>query len=845
VTRTLLLTGLRDLARRPLHTGLMVLGVALGVAVVIAIDLANTSASRGFARSTETVVGRTTHQVLGGPAGLEQGVLARLRREGHARASAPVVEDYVVALDMERQPLRVLGLDALSEGPFRAHLGGGSLGDPGFARWFTDNKAVFIGSALADRHALEIGDSIRVSVQDREETLQVAGLVRAANPEEAAAIDGLLLMDVGAAQDLLRMGNRLSRIDLILEAGEERRLEGLLPPGARLVDAREQAGAAAGLTEAFQLNLTALSLLALVVGMFLIYNTVMFSVVQRRAVIGTLRLLGVTGEQVLGLVLLETAATSALGIVLGLGLGWLLGQGAVRLVTRTINDLYYVVSVTSAPLTAVSAAKGAVLGLGAGLLAALGPAFEAARVEPVEALRPSVYESRVRRILPAVGLGGVLLAVLGGVALLVAERSLLLSFAGLFCVILGLALITPVATVGAMAAVGPALGRLTGSLGRLAAGTVTRSVSRTGVAVAALAVAVSVTIGVSLMIASFRSTVENWLDLSLRADVFLSVPAAGGTRAAPVISREVMEKVAGVNGVADVETFRGVQLSSPLGEVQLTVADARRPRNAALYRFAEGDPEAVWAKVTRGAVLVSEPFAFRHRLPARDGVVELMTDRGPRSFPVAGVFYDYATEQGLVLMSRNVYEEHWDDRAISSLAVYVEPGRAVEDVVQRLREALTGTTLQVTPNRALRARALEVFDRTFAVTRALRLLAVVVAFIGVWSALLALQVERTRELATLEVLGLGEGQKWALAALETGLMGAVAGVLSLPLGWLLAAILVHVINVRSFGWTMRLEMDPWLFVQALAVSVTAAVLASVYPLLRMRRRSLAAALRAE
>jgi putative ABC transport system permease protein len=169
----------------------------------------------------------------------------------------------------------------------------------------------------------------------------------------------------------------------------------------------------------------------------------------------------------------------------------------------------------------------------------------------------------------------------------------------------------------------------------------------------------------------------------------------------------------------------------------------------------------------------------------------------------------------------------------------------VEDVVRDLRAALAGTALQVTSNRALRTRALEVFDRTFAVTRALRLLAVIVAFIGVWSALLALQVERTRELATLEVLGLGERQMWGLTLLETGLMGAVAGLLSLPLGWLLAVILVDVINVRSFGWTMQLEVDPWLFAQALAVSVGAAVLASVYPLLRLRRRSLSAALRSE
>ncbi len=845
MTRSLLLTGLRDLVRRPLHTGLMVLGVALGVAVVVAIDLANTSASRGFARSTETVVGRTTHQVLGGPGGLDQGVLRRLRTQARIRASAPVVEDYVVALELQGQPLRVLGIDVLSEAPFRTHLREGSAADPGFELWITEPRTIFVGGALADRHHLGIGDPIVVRVQDRVETLTIAGILRAADPQEASSLEGLLLMDVGAAQRLFRMGARLTRIDLMLEEGEEARIEALLPPGARLVSAREQAGVTAQLAEAFQLNLTALSLLALVVGMFLIYNTVMFSVVQRRAVIATLRLLGVTGEQVFGLVLLETAAASAVGVVLGLGLGWLLGQGAVRLVTRTINDFYYVVSVTGAPLTAVSVAKGAVLGLGAGVAAAVAPALEAARVEPVEGLRPSVYESRVRGLLPRVGLGGLALAALGGVILLLSERSLVLSFGGLFAIVLGLALVAPVATVAATSLAGPMATPLVGTLGRLAARTVARSVSRTGVAIAALAVAVSVTIGVGLMIASFRSTVENWLDLSLRADIFLSVPAAGGARTAPVLSPDVLPTVRAVPGVADVETFRGVRVASPLGEVQLAVADPRRPRSAGFYRFVEGDPGEVWERVREGAALVSEPFAFRHRLPSRGATVELLTDRGLRSFPVAGTFYDYSTERGLVLLSRDVYEEHWDDRTISSLGVYVAPGYPVEEVAQGLREALAGTMLQVTPHHALRARALEVFDRTFAVTQALRLLAVVVAFIGIWSALLALQVERTRELATLEVLGLGEKQKWALAGLETGLMGMVAGLLSLPLGWLLALILVHVINVRSFGWTMRLEADPWLFVQAFAASVIAALLASVYPVVRLRRRSLAAALRSE
>ena len=844
-TCTLLRTGLRDLVRRPLHTGLMVLGVALGVAVVVAIDLANAAARRGFERSAETVVGRATHQVLGGPAGVPQDLLLRIRTDVGLRASAPVVEDFAVALDLDRQPLRILGLDPLSEGPFRTPLTGASMADPRFARFFTEPKAALVASTLADRYGLHIGSPLRLRVRDRIETLEVVGLVHAEEPAEAAALEGLVLMDVGAAQRLFALGDRLTRLDLVAADAEAARVAALLPAGLRLAPASEQASTAGQLTEAFRLNLTALSLLALMVGGFLIYNTVMFSVVQRRVVIGTLRLLGATGGQVVGLVLVETAAAAAVGAMLGLALGWVLAQGAVRLVTRTINDLYFVVAVAGAPLTPVAAAKGLLLGLGVGLLSALAPALEAARVEPVEAIRPSTIEGRARRLVPKVAAAGALLALLGAAVLVFSARSLVLSFGGLFGIVLGLALAAPLATVASTALTAPAAGAVVGTLGRLAVRTVTRSVSRTGVAIAALAVAVSVTIGVSLMIGSFRATVENWLELSLRADIFVAAPAAGGLRAIATLSPDVPARVAAVPGVADIETFRAARVSSPLGEVRLSVADPRRPRRTQLYRFAEGDPAAVWEKVREGAVIVSEPFAFRHRLPPTGGAVELLTDRGPRTFPVAGVFYDYATEHGLVLMARNVYERHWDDRGVSSLGVYVAPGRSVEQVTRDLRAALAGTALMVTPNRALRDRALAIFDRTFAVTQALRLLAGVVAFIGVWSALVALQVERTRELATLEVLGLTPGQMWALTMLETGFMGAVAGMLSLPLGWLLAAILVHVINVRSFGWTMRLLAEPTVFAQALAVSVAAAMLASVYPVLRLRRRSLAAALRSE
>jgi putative ABC transport system permease protein len=255
--------------------------------------------------------------------------------------------------------------------------------------------------------------------------------------------------------------------------------------------------------------------------------------------------------------------------------------------------------------------------------------------------------------------------------------------------------------------------------------------------------------------------------------------------------------------------------------------------------------DEIWEQVQNGAVVVSEPFAYRHRLPAQGGSVTLHTDRGEQSFPVAGVYYDYASDQGTILMWRQVYNQFWEDRGISGVAAYVSEGADENAVADALRKALSGSALQVQVNRSLRQQALVIFDRTFAITNALRILAVVVAFIGVLSALMALQIERARELATLQALGLTGRQLWKLTFLETGLMGATAGLLSMPTGLVLALVLIYVINLRSFGWTIQMQPEPWVYAQALAVSVLAALLAAIYPLRRLGQMAVAAALRQE
>lgn len=863
--RLLLRTSLRYLLRHPWQIGLCVLGVALGVAVVVAIDLANASAARAFDLSTESVAGRATHQIVGGPTGLDEELYRRLRVDLGLREIAPVVEGYVRAPALADQTLQLLGVDPFAEAPFRSYLGG-----PG-AEVATAGASLDLGPLLAEpatalmaeetarRAGLAPGETLELQVGARLARVRLIGLLRPSDGLSRRALESLLITDIATAQELLGQIGRLSRIDLILpDEAAAADVAAALPPGAELVGAAARSSALDQMTRAFELNLTALSLLALIVGMFLIYNTMTFSVVQRRGLIGTLRCIGVTRGQIAALVLAEAAAISLLGSLLGLGLGLLLGRGLVGLVTQTINDLYFVVTVRGLSVDPLVLLKGLSLGVTATLASAAVPALEATLTPPRTVLRRSSVEERVRRAVPRLAGAGLLLAGLGLGLLLVPTRpgdqgvfGLVLAFSALFAIVIGAALLTPLLTVGLMALARPLLGRAFGLLGRMAARDLVAALSRTAVAVAALMVAISVTIGVGIMVGSFRQTVVAWLDQSLVADVYVSAPSNVGNRVDTTVDRAVLERLRAVDGVAAATVFRNVSVETAAGPTTLVAVDGDASRGRAAMRFREGGDATTWMAWERGAVLISEPLAYRTGLGLGDSLT-LRTDHGPQSFAVAGVYYDYTSDRGVIRMPYATYRQFWDDPAISSFALYAAPGVDVDDLVARLRAeagrpagAEGAPMLVIGSNRALREGTLAVFDRTFAITAVLQLLATVVAFIGILSALMALQLERARELGMLRANGLTPGQLWGLVLGQTSLMGLVAGLLAAPLGLALALVLVYVINRRSFGWTLDLALEPALFGQALLVALVAAVLAGLYPAWRMSRTSPALALREE
>ncbi|MFL2544414.1 MAG: FtsX-like permease family protein [Longimicrobiales bacterium] len=839
---------MRHLKQHRFQSILSLLGVALGVAVVLSIDLAIQSARIGFQVSAEAVAGLATHAIQSDRGAIDEELFTRLKLDLDVSEAAPVVEGSVTSTSLPGRTLRILGLDPFSEEPFRPYTSGTSSNlDVG--RLMTTKGGVILTEQLAAEGGLTAGDSIFVSSYGTKWTLPIVGLFESDDRLTRSGLSDVLVMDISGAQEIFDMIGYLTRIDLRIPDADPSseqlvgKIADNLPNGVRLENVGTRSDTMAGMIQAFDVNLTALSLLAVLFGMFLIYNSMTFSIVSRRASFGRLRALGVTRDEILRSVLKEAFWIGASGTVVGLALGIFLAQGLIGLITQTINDLYFALSVRDISIEPVSLAKSLALGIVATVISALPPALEAAGSTPRAASIRSVLESKTKRMVPMLAWSGVALCLLGWLILFLPTRSLGVSFISLFAIITGMAAITPLGTVALVELVKPTLATCFGTLGSMAVRGIRTTLSRTAPAIAALVISVSVTVGLGIMIDSFRGTLINWLDGTLQADIYVSLPGPQASRASGTLSASLIQDFITTDNVVGYSTYRAVDVIRD-GDTYRLVALGLDRRGEDAFDFQSGDPDAIMRdfQAGRGAI-VSEPYAYQRQLAVGDSI-SLTGEKSSKSLPILGIFYDYGSEQGTIMVSRGLYDTAYDDVGVTSLGLFLDENTQPEEVVSNLLTKVpVGREVTVRSNASLRSASLEVFDRTFTVTGVLRLLAFIVAFVGVLSALTALQMERTHELGLLRASGLTSAQLKRLVIGQSGLMGLIAGVLAIPVGILLSVVMIQVINKRSFGWSIQMQIDPEVIIQGIVLALFAALLAGIYPALRMANTSPSVALR--
>jgi len=855
--------------QRPFRVLLSIVGVALGVLASVAIGAANIQVLRSFEQAVTTVAGPATLEIAGRDLGVDESVITAVRVVEGVVSAAPVIEDAVVVAQGEQrdQALQILGLDLLAEVGARGFQISRANADVALEALLAPD-ALYLGRQVAADLNLGVGSLVEVTVGGRLVRLRVVGLIH----NEAARYslwDRLAIMDIAAAQLLFQSIGRLDRIELETTPGRPLddmivSVRAVLPPHLVVQRPAQRTKQVENMVRAFQLNLMVLSWVGLLVGMFLIYNTMAFAVAQRRREIGIYRALGMTERRVAGLFLLEAGLLGLLGGLLG-GLGgvWL-GRGLVSLVSRTISDLYAPVSsggliLSMDLLTFVAVAKGVLLGTVVSMVGALGPSVEAGRTVTVRALAPGDYESTHQLRAGLFGWISLLLLVLAGLCSLMGPVGGLPLFGYLatVCLLGALSCLAPLC----IKALGMRRSRkesetmaLGGSLRLIAADQAARHPGRNAVTVSALMVGLSIMIGVAVMVRSFRDTVEVWVNETVMADLIVAPQSwlqgkqiVQASRALPGNWRATL---AAIDGIAAVDTYRDVHVEAEGQPVALVSRDLRLHALRSRYLMVHGDSTAVLLRAAEtGGVLLSEVLATRLRL--REGSkVEITTPAGLVAVSVEGIFFDYATDGGKMVMDRTWYQRQWQDDRVTVFPIYLAAGADAEEVRQSIMAQvveLDGVTVPplVIRNHELRKEILDIFDRTFVLTYVLEAIAVLVAVLGIVNTLVMAVLEQRREFATLRAIGASTRQVERLVLWEAAYLGLIGAVLGVVGGLLLALVLIHVINKQSFGWTIQMTVPGGVILQAVALALTAALVAGYWPARWAARQPVVEGLREE
>ncbi|MGE3490868.1 MAG: ABC transporter permease [Vicinamibacterales bacterium] len=864
---------LRPLAADKLRTATTVLGVALGIAVVVAIQLTNASSVRGFETALETVAGKTAVQIVG-TGGVDEDLLPSLGWLREYGAVSPAIEGNAALvfgeLDSLRrrdlEAVRVLGIDILRDLPFREYRLldiGDEPGNPEglppqergtspqergeapqedvttqrFLEILTNERSVVISEKLATRRGYRIGGEMRLMFGDRVATYIVRGLLKDQGP--ARVLDGnFILMDIAAAQLAFDRLGRIDRLDVMLPQGADLQasldaISARIPPGLTAQRPGRRGQQVETMLAAFHANLTALSWIALIVGLFLVYNTVTISVVARRQEIGTLRALGLTRRKVLWLFLGEAAALAIAGVVIGLGLARLLADVAVGMTAATVSTIYIAAAAAPPELTWSHVWLAVAIGLPLSLLAAALPALEASRVEPTAAMRGHDTLDMRLRLKPAMLIAPVAVLVLAFALAQVGPVNgrPLFGYLSSFAIVIGAGLLVPAIMFGLARAGRGLLRRRFGVEGLLAHANLTSAIPRLSISVAALAVSLSMMVAIAIMIGSFRDTVVYWVGQTLQADLFIGPGMRPTIGQEQTLSPDVVAAVQQHPLVTAIDSFRNLDL---VYEGKLTVLgagtfDVVLDHGALMFKSPADARNRVRAAIGTDSVIVSE--AFTNKFGKRDGdVVSLQTPQGMRDFTVAAVYYDYSSDRGVVIMDAGTFRRYFGEMGPSGIAAFLAEGADPETVRSEILAAMDeGHRAFIFDNESLRNEVLRIFDSTFAITYALELIAIVVAMFGVAGTLLTLVLERRRELSLLRLTGADRSQVRKMVIIEAALIGAVSQGIGLTMGFALSMVLIYVINVQSFGWTIQFHLPLAFLIQSSIAVVIATAIAGVYP----------------
>ncbi|WP_373531438.1 FtsX-like permease family protein [Vampirovibrio sp.] len=853
---------LRSLSQNKLRTLLTVLGIALGVGILLAINLANEMALGNFKDSINRVSGKSTLTIYPTQSDvLDEQLLTQLQwiwmipGQEPSRFSAGIEQTALWAnsgaansltespkespdQSPEESPevVRMLGVDMLSN--LQSDSADNSQLLSSSANPFDILKPyhAYVGENLAKKHALKPGDTFNLYLNDGTSRFTVAGIL--SRGELGDAYGGqIAVMDLSTAQQAFGLRGQISKIDVFVPDAAvsvvQEKLKHQLPPGVEAHRPTQKGEQVEKMVKSYQYNLTTLSFIALLVGVFLIYNTMSITIIRRRPEIGTLRAIGFSKRQIFGLFIIEALIIGLIGTIIGLGFGIFLSQFAIKAVATTVAALYTGQVLDSFSINPWLVAQAFCFGLFMTFVGALAPVLEATAVSPAEASKRASYESKIFQASGKLSLIGLLFAAgaLGAAFQPPVAGLPIFGFISALCAILAAALWMPLILKIALGRLLPLLQQCFGIEARLAGLILRGALGRTAVSVASLMIGIAMMVSLAVMISSFRQTVITWVEQTLKADLWIEPVSKFDGKQTGRIQLQAIQTIRQLPGVAAVDDFyefpiqyKGNPTNLGIGQFQVLA------KYGNLLFIDDEKPEAVLKRVmTSPSVIVTEAFSTRHGVKKGE-TITLATPTGLQPFRVQGVYYDYSSDLGYIIMPRLWYKQFYKDDRISNLAVYLKQGVSAEQVREAIQTRLKGQSrLDIRSNQELRDNVLRIFDRTFSITYALHVIAIAVALLAVMNALFALVLEARREFGLLKYLGATDRQIGKIVLVKAGLLGVFGTLSGMAVGFALSFLLVYVINKQSFGWTIRFEL-PWVFLlQSFALVMFTSIVSGIIP----------------
>ncbi|WP_211441047.1 ABC transporter permease [Collimonas humicola] len=806
----------------PVRALVAIAAIALGVALGYAVDLINDAAFNEFSAATRSLSGQSDLQVRGVQAWFDEALYPQLALRPGVAVASPVLE-LNVTLPGQQSALKVLGIDV-----FRAaHVAPDLVGVPAPERPFDtlSDDAIFLSAAAQEWLQVRPGEQLALRNGTGLVHLRVAGGLASARAGQRVAV-----MDIGAAQWRFGRIGKLSHIDLKLQPGVNlaafrEQLSSQLPASVQVTASQDQDSRNNNMSRAYRINLNVLALVALFTGAFLVFSTQALSVIRRRPQFALLRVMGLRRAQLLRQVLLEGTLLGCLGALLGLALGYAMAAAALHFLGGDLGGGYFRGVQASVRFDLPAALVFFALGSGIALLGSLAPALEAARAKPAAALKSGSEESALARLAtPWPALACLLLG-----ALLTRLPPLFgLPVFGYLAVALlligGITLMPRLAALAFSALQRFSLGRRIGIVQTLVLARLANVPGQASIALGGVLSSFSLIVAMAIMVSSFRVSVDDWMQQLLSADLYVRSASSGETGA---MRPDEQRRLTAAPGVARADFLR----SSPL-----TLDPARPPVILIARGIDAADPgrtlpligpllpaPAVAAAIAANElpIWVSEAMVdiYRYRLGQR-----LMLPLAGRSYPavVAGIWRDYARQSGAIQLRLADYQRLSGDSEVTDAALSLQRGVDPETVIAALRKLPFGAALEFSQPGELRALTLKIFDRSFAITYLLEIVAIVIGLFGVAATFSAQTLARAREFGMLRHVGVTRRQILSMLALEGGLLTALGMAVGFLLGWVISLILVFIVNPQSFHWTMDLHM-PWfgLAIVALLLLVSA------------------------